>query len=62
MKSFKQFIKEEVELDEISTSTLSSYSIKAARQDDDRIAGQKMADEKIRKKDGYSSTAKIPAK
>lgn len=62
MKSFKQFIKEQIELDEISTSTLSSYSTKAARQGDDRIAGQKMADEKIRKKDGYSSNAKVSAK
>ena len=32
-----------------------------AKRQDKRIAGQKMADEKIRKKQGYSSTAKVAA-
>jgi hypothetical protein len=32
-----------------------------ARRQDKRIAGQSMADKKIRKKMGYSSTAKVPA-
>ena len=55
--------KEEVELDEVSAKTLGNYSIKAAQQggSDKRVAGQKMADEKIRKKQGYSSDAKVAA-
>lgn len=53
--------KEEVELDEVSANTLGKYSIKAAQQGDKRVAGQKMADEKIRKKYGYSSDAKVAA-
>ena len=53
--------KEETELDEVSANTLGTYSIKAAQQGDKRIAGQKMADEKIRKKYGYSSSAKVAA-
>ena len=54
---------EEVELDEVSANTLGKYSIKAAQQggSDKRVAGQKMADEKIRKKQGYSSDAKVAA-
>ena len=54
---------EEVELDEVSAKTLGNYSIKAAQQggSDKRVAGQKMADEKIRKKYGYSSDAKVAA-
>lgn len=55
-------VKEEVELDEVSASTLMNYSIKAAQQGGDkRVAGQKMADEKVRKKYGYSSSAKVAA-
>jgi hypothetical protein len=54
--------KEEAEqIDEVSATTLSKYSTKAARQGDDRLAGQKMADEKIRKQQGKSSTAKVAA-
>ena len=54
---------EETELDEVSANTLGKYSIKAAQQggSDKRVAGQKMADEKIRKKQGYSSDAKVAA-
>jgi len=55
--------KEEIELDEISANTLGKYSIKAAQQrgSDKRVAGQKMADDKVRKKYGYSSSAKVAA-
>lgn len=54
--------KEEVEsVDEVSSKTLGNYSIKAAQQGDKRIAGQKMADDKVRKKYGYSSDAKVAA-
>ena len=52
---------EEVELDEISANTLGKYSIKAAQQGNKRVAGQKMADDKVRKKYGYSSDAKVAA-
>lgn len=62
---------ESLELDEISTNTLSNYMVKStasagkrgasARHQDKRIAGQSMADKKIRKKMGYSSTAKVAA-
>lgn len=50
-------------INEVSTTTLYKYSIKAAQQGgkDKRVAGQKMADEKIRKKHGYSSDAKVAA-
>ena len=58
--------KEETELDEVSSSTLLRYSVKSAMQGggdkgDKRIAGQKMADEKLRKKHGNSSTARVAA-
>ncbi len=54
--------KEEVEdLDEVSSTTIMNYSIKAAQQGTKRVAGQKTADEKMRKKGGYSSTAKVAA-
>ena len=55
--------KEEVELDEVSANKLGKYSIAAAQQggSDKRVAGQKMADEKMRKKSGYSSSAKVAA-
>jgi hypothetical protein len=56
---------------EVSSSKLSDYIRKSAadvsksrgdaRRQDKRIAGQSMADKKIRKKMGYSSTAKVPA-
>ena len=52
---------EEVELDEVSANTLGKYSIKAAQQGNKRVAGQKMADDKVRKKYGYSSDAKVAA-
>lgn len=59
---------EEVEqIDEISSGTLYRYSTAASQpknqgsKQDKRIAGQKMADEKIRKKHGYSSGAKVAA-
>lgn len=60
---------ESANLDEVSMKTLSSYSIKASdsakhrklpiKKVDNRYAGVKMADEKIRKSDGKDSTAKI---
>ncbi len=53
--------KEEANLDEVSSTTIMNYSIKAAQQGMKRVAGQKTADEKMRKKDGYSSTAKVAA-
>lgn len=56
---------------EVSSNTLSNYMRKSAadvsksrgdaRRQDKRIGGQKMADDKIRKKMGYSSQAKVPA-
>ena len=59
------------DIDEISSNKLGDYMRKSAadagkpgataRQQDKRIGGQSMADKKIRKKMGYSSTAKIPA-
>jgi hypothetical protein len=57
---------EETNLDEVSSSTLLRYSVKSAMQGggakgDKRIAGQKMADEKLRKKHGNSSTARVAA-
>lgn len=62
---------EEVELDEISTNTLSNYMVKSTasagkrgattRTQDKRISGQKMADDKLRKKGGYKSGAKVAA-
>lgn len=51
----------EENLDEISAVKLGQYSVKAAGQGNKRLAGQKMADEKIRKKYGYSSDAKVAA-
>jgi hypothetical protein len=61
--------KSEEQVDEVSTKTLSNYmqksaasvSGKDAKTQDKRIAGQSMADKKIRKADGYSSTAKVAA-
>ena len=57
----KKVAEDIAELDEVSAATLGNYSIKAARQGNKRLAGQKMADEKMRKKDGYSSSAKVAA-
>lgn len=60
-------VAEDVRLDEISSGNLYKYSIAASQpknqgsKQDKRIAGQKMADEKIRKKHGYSSGAKVAA-
>jgi hypothetical protein len=61
----------EGKVNEVSSNTLSNYMRKSAadvsksrgdaRRQDKRIGGQKMADEKIRKKMGYSSQAKVPA-
>ena len=58
-------------VNEVSSNTLSNYMRKSAadaakpgasaRRQDKRIGGQSMADKKIRKKMGYSSTAKVPA-
>lgn len=60
--------KEEVEeLDEISAVKLGQYSAAASQpknqgaKKDKRIAGQHMADQKVRKKYGYSSDAKVAA-
>jgi hypothetical protein len=53
---------EEVEkVDEVSVKTLSQYTTKAAQQGSKRVAGQWMADQKLRKRDGYSSSAKVAA-
>ena len=62
---------EKPEMKEISSNKLGDYMRKSsadaakpgtsARRQDKRIAGQSMADKKIRKKMGYSSTAKVPA-
>ena len=60
-RSANKLAKEETELDEVSSTTIMNYSIKAAQQGMKRVAGQKTADEKMRKKDGYSSTAKVAA-
>lgn len=59
------------DVNEISSNTLGNYMRKSAasaakpgasaRTQDKRIGGQKMADNKIRKKMGYSSPAKVPA-
>ena len=59
------------EVKEISSNKLGNYMRKSAaaaakpgasaRTQDKRIAGQSMADKKIRKKMGYSSDAKVPA-
>jgi len=59
------------DIEEISSNKLGDYMRKSAadagkpgataRQQDKRIGGQSMADKKIRKKMGYSSTAKVPA-
>lgn len=57
----KKVAEDTTNLDEVSARTLGNYSVKAARQGNDRLAGQKMADEKMRKKDGYSSSAKVAA-
>ena len=57
----------EQSLDEISAVKLGQYSAAAAQpknqgsKEDKRMAGQKMADEKVRKKYGYSSSAKVAA-
>ena len=58
-------------MDEVSSDKLGAYMRKSAadaakpgasaRRQDKRIGGQSMADKKIRKKMGYSSTAKVPA-
>lgn len=63
--------KDVVKTNEVSSNTLGNYMRKSAadagkpgataRQQDKRIGGQSMADKKIRKKMGYSSTAKVPA-
>lgn len=65
MKSFFD-LREELEsrpteLDELSSKTLSDYSVKASSQGMKRVGGQWMADQKVRKKDGYSSSAKVAA-
>ena len=59
------------DVNEVSSNTLGNYMRKSAaaaakpgasaRTQDKRIGGQKMADNKIRKKMGYSSPAKVPA-
>ena len=59
------------EVNELKTSTLANYMSKSAadvakpgqtaRKQDKRIAGQSMADKKIRKAGGYSSDAKVAA-
>ena len=62
---------EEPDMNEISSTTLSNYMRKStadagkpgasARRQDKRIGGQKTADEKIRKRMGYGSSAKVAA-
>ena len=62
---------EKPDMNEVSSNTLGNYMRKSAaaaakpgasaRTQDKRIGGQKMADNKIRKKMGYSSPAKVPA-
>ena len=75
MKTFDQIRSnlQEKKVDEISSNKLGDYMTKSAadaakrgpeqsaRRQDKRIAGQSMADKKIRKKMGYSSDAKVPA-
>jgi len=73
MKTFDQIRSslQEKKVDEISSNKLGNYMTKSAaaaaepgasaRTQDKRIAGQSMADKKIRKKMGYSSDAKVPA-
>lgn len=70
MKTFFDLRESLQQVDEISSATLSNYSIKAANPANHgkngskagkRIAGQWMADQKARKKDGYSSDAKVAA-
>lgn len=60
-KAVDRLTKEEVELDEVSSSTLSNYSVKAASQGMKRVSGQWMADQKVRKKEGKSSVANVAA-
>ncbi len=69
-KAVDKMTKEEVEeLEELSFKKLADYSAKSAdsvsgapvRKQDNRIKGQSLADKKIRKMDGYSSTAKVAA-
>jgi len=64
--------KEVVKTNEVSAKTLGNYMRKSAadagkpntsaRQQDKRIGGQKMADDKLRKGQGYGSAAKVAAK
>ncbi len=62
-KAVNKLVGEETEqIDELSARKLGQYSIKAAQQGSKRVAGQWMADQKVRKKEGKSSTAKVPAK
>jgi hypothetical protein len=69
-KAFRDFGgKNEEVVNELSRTTLSNYmrksaasvSGKDAKTQDKRISGQSMADKKMRKADGYSSTAKVAA-
>lgn len=63
MKAKKAVAEDVEQIDELSARKLGQYSIKAAQQGGDkRISGQWMADQKVRKKEGKSSTAKVPAK
>lgn len=63
------FEEEAEQIDEVSSKTLTSYMAKAsdsrnqktAAQADKRIAGQNLADKKLRKMDGYKSSAKVAA-
>jgi len=69
LERLRKGVKEDV--NEVSSNTLGNYMRKSAaaaakpgasaRTQDKRIGGQKMADNKIRKKMGYSSPAKVPA-
>ena len=69
LERLRKGVKEDVS--EVSSNTLGNYMRKSAaaaakpgasaRTQDKRIGGQKMADNKIRKKMGYSSPAKVPA-
>lgn len=67
----KNMKSEEIEqIDELSPKTLMGYSIASTKNfhkadmktQSKRMKGQKMADEKIRKGEGYSSSAKVGAK
>jgi hypothetical protein len=68
-KTAKRVAEETEELEELSFKKLADYSAKSAdsvsgapvRKQDNRIKGQSLADKKIRKMDGYSSTAKVAA-